>query len=126
MDYRSISSRTSAQWQYLYYEDDSKKFDEVNGLLIFDGEYIGVALGSVYGEIGSKYTITTDTGKTFKVVKIDEKSDQHTTNGCQDASGAIIEFVVDTSSMDSNAKFHGSYNVVSEFEGTIVKIEKER
>lgn len=117
-----INDTSSTQYQYIQAHMSVLE----NGLLISEDDYIGVALGSIYGEIGSKYTITTDTGNTFKVVKIDEKSDQHTTDGCFDKSGAIIEFVVNVDLMDSNAKFHGSYNVVSEFEGTIVKIEKEK
>lgn len=116
-----ITDTSSTQYQYI--QANLKSIE--SGLLIFEDDYIGVALGSVYGDIGTKYTITTDTGNTFKIVKIDEKSDNHTTNGCYDQSGAIIEFVVDTYSMDSNAKYHGDYNVVSEFEGTIIKIEKE-
>lgn len=121
MDYRMITDTSSIQYQYIQtHMSVSEK-----GLLISEDDYIGVALGSVYGAIGTKYTVTTDTGNTFKIVKIDEKSDQHTTNGCYDQSGAIIEMVVDTDLMDSNVKYHGDYNVVSEFEGVIIKITQE-
>jgi len=96
-----------------------------DGLLKDKQGYVGVVLGSYYGEIGTKYEITTEQGKSFNVVKIDGKSDKHTTSGCQDQSGAIIEFVVDTERMNSEVMFHGTYNADKRFNGVIVKIIKE-
>ncbi|MDL2276589.1 hypothetical protein LJC02_02930 [Breznakia sp. OttesenSCG-928-G09] len=122
-DYRDITDSTSPQYQFMY-TNGSNQFVIQDGLLIFDNEYIGVALGSRYGAIGTKYKITTDTGKEFKVVKIDEKSDEHTSNGCQDSSGAIIEFVVDTETMSNEVMFHGTYNADEQFNGVIIKMEK--
>ena len=122
MDYRMITDESSSQ--YWYIQEHMSVQD--NGLLLSADGYIGVALGSVYGEIGNKYTVTTNTGNIFKIVKIDEKADRHTTNGCYDSSGSMLEMVVDTNLMDENAKFHGDYDVVSEFNGTIIKILKEK
>jgi len=125
MDYRMITDTSSTQYQYIQAHMTVLE----SGLLISEDNYIGVALGSVYGEIGSKYTVTTDTGNVFKVVKIDEKSDLHTTAGCYDSSGAILEMVID---IDKASIYHnegivmGDFNYVEQFNGTIIKIEIEK
>lgn len=75
MDYKMITNKSSKQWQYI---NASGKIKIENGYLM-EGEYIGVALGSYFGEIGTKYIFTLDTGKQIKVVKIEEKADAHYT-----------------------------------------------
>ena len=46
-----ITDKTSKQWQYI---NASGRIKIENGYLM-EGEYIGVALGSYFGEIGTKY-----------------------------------------------------------------------
>lgn len=124
-DYRMITDVSSKQYQLI---NSNRTIVREDGLLIIDGEYIGVALGSAYGEIGSKYTMITDTGKEFKVIKVDEKSDNHTTNGCYDSKGAIVEFVVDMDKAmygHANAMRDGDFNSTEEFNGQVVQMYKE-
>ncbi|MDF9825849.1 hypothetical protein M2475_002240 [Breznakia sp. PF5-3] len=122
MDYRAIHPSSAQMYiinTYTNLNDD--------GLLTTTDGFIAVALGSTYGELGSKYRVTTDTGKVFKVIKVDEKSDAHTTNGCQDSSGAIIEFVIDINRVNAaypQVTRDGDLNALDQFNGNIVKIEK--
>ena len=62
MDYKMITDKSSKQWQYI---NASGRIKIENGYLMED-EYIGVALGSYFGEIGMKYIFTLDTGKQIK------------------------------------------------------------
>ena len=93
MSYKSITSKNSKQYKYI---ENNMSVDEETGLLIDENGFIGVALGSYYGEIGSKFYITLDTEIVIPVVKVDAKSDAHTVNGCsQSVDGSVIEFVID-------------------------------
>ncbi len=93
MSYKSITSKNSKQYKYI---ENNMSVDEETGLLIDENGFVGVALGSYYGEIGSKFYITLDTDIVIPVVKVDAKSDAHTVNGCsQSVDGSVIEFVID-------------------------------
>lgn len=97
-----------------------------DGFLVTEDGFYGVALGSSFGPLGSKYRFTTDTGSVFKVIKVDEKADAHTVNGCADASGSIIEFVFDTDLIRAHypqVTSSGDVNVLSTFNGSVVKVE---
>lgn len=124
MDYKMITDKTSKQWQYI---NASGRIKIENGYLM-EGEYIGVALGSYFGEIGTKYIFTLDTGKQIKVVKIEEKADAHTNNGCQQKwDGSVIEFVIDSNAFEKSANgyvYNGNFNNVEQFKGKIIKIEE--
>lgn len=94
------------------------------------GEYYAVAMGNYFDEVGSKYKVTLDTGRTFYVIKCDVKQDQHTTNQMIDSSGAILEFIIDTETasnyygVGSNGYIlNGSFNNHENFNGNVVKIE---
>lgn len=122
MDYRAINSYSTQ----MYIINTSTTVHD-DGLLRTEDGFVAVALGSTYGALGSKYRITTDTGQVFKVIKVDEKSDMHTTNGCQDASGAIIEFVIDIHRVGASypqVTLSGDFNSLLEFSGNIVNVEK--
>lgn len=120
-----ITNTSSAQYQLVYSDRIIVRDD---GLLVDADGYIGVALGSVYGPIGTRYTIETDSGNIFKVIKVDAKSDNDTTGGCIDANSAIMEFVID---MDKVSLYYpdvmrdGDFNSASEFNGTIIRMVKE-
>lgn len=123
MDYKMITDKSSKQWQYI---NASGRIKIENGYLM-EGEYIGIALGSYFGEIGTKYIFTLDTGKQIKVVKIEEKADAHTNNGCQQKwDGSVIEFVIDSNAFEKSANgyvYNGNFNNIEQFNGHIEKIE---
>ena len=124
MEYSKITNKSSKQWKYIH---TSGKIKIENGYLK-EGEYIGVALGSYFGEIGTKYIFTLDTGKQIKVVKVEEKSDNDTINGCyQKYDKSVIEFVIDTHAFSKSKNGYvnnGNFNNLEQFKGNIVKIEK--
>jgi hypothetical protein len=129
MSYQAITNTRSSQYKYI------KANMTVNekGLLVDKDGYIGVALGSYFGDIGRRYTITLDTGIILKVVKVEAKADNHTVNGCyQKWDKSVIEFVIDTKKAGnyygrgSNGYIaNGNFNNIKEFKGKIIKIEEE-
>jgi len=126
MDRKAITSETSLQHKFI--EENM----EVRNGLWFDKEgYIGVALGSWFGDIGSRWVFELSSGELIYAVKIDEKDDKHTINGCQQKwDGSVIEFVIDTESspywIGSNGLIlNGNFNNLEYFEGTIESIRKE-
>ena len=126
MDYKLITSTTSDQYK-LIYSDEIVVGDD--GLL-YSGEYIGVALGSRFAGIGSKFIVTLDDGKQVKIIKLDEKSDRHTINKCHHSSdSSVIEFVVDSEKCKElypMAMKMGDFNWIEKFSGKIMKIELVR
>lgn len=124
MDYKTITDQTSTQYQ-LIYSDEIILGDD--GFLYSD-EYIGVALGSRFGKVGDKFIITLDTGKQFKVIKLDEKADVDTVSNCHHRSdGSIIEFVISIRLVNEiypNAIKLGDFNCIEQFNGLVIKIEK--
>lgn len=125
MDYKAITLVESKQYQYIH-----NNMAIENGLL-YEGDYIGVALGSWWGDIGSKWTIELDSGIILKVVKVDEKSDNHTRNGCEHISdGSAIEIVIDSNTIPSSwwgnngLVFNGNFNNSELFKGNILKVSR--
>ena len=91
MDYRTITSEMSEQYSYIDTHMTIK-----NGYLINEQGYIGVALGSQFGVIGSKWVFELDTGNSIYAVKIEHKDDSDTINGCEhkiDKSVIVIDFL---------------------------------
>lgn len=126
MDRKAITSETSLQHKFI--EENM----EVRNGLWFDREgYIGVALGSWFGEIGSRWVFELSSGELIYAVKIDEKDDKHTINGCEHKlDGSVIEFVIDTESSpywigENGLILNGNFNNLEYFEGTIESIRKE-
>ena len=127
MSYKAITNQSSKQWQYIH----TNMVVNEKGLLETTDGYIGVALGSYFGEIGNKYIITLSTGIELKVVKVDEKSDRHTNNGCeQKYDKSVIEFVIDTEQatkyfgkMSNDYVLNGNFNNSNFFKGKIESIE---
>lgn len=124
MDYKKITNKSSKQWQFIH---NSGQINIVNGYLMSD-EYIGVALGSYFGEIGSKFIFTLEDGKEIKVIKVEEKADAHTINGCQQRwDNSVIEFVIDSDyfpKAKNGYVYSGNFNNLEQFKGKIIKIEK--
>lgn len=124
MDYKKITNKSSKQWQFIH---NSGQINIVNGYLM-SGEYIGVALGSYFGEIGSRFIFTLEDGKEIKVIKVEEKADAHTINGCQQKwDNSVIEFVIDSDyfpKANNGYVYSGNFNNLEQFKGKIIKIEK--
>lgn len=125
MDYRAITDKTSRQYQLIH----SDSITIGNDGLLYSGEYIGVALGSKFGSIGDKFLITLDTGKQFKAIKIDEKDDNDTVDNCHHVTdGSVVEFVIDVGLARETyykAILMGDFNYTEQFNGNVIKIERE-
>lgn len=129
MDYRAITAKNSAQYRIIHSDRIEICKD---GFLRDEDGFIGVAMGSYFGSVGERYICYLDNGKEIKVIKVEEKANQHTNNGfCGSANNDIIEFVIDTKAdwMRKNRSgngyiFSGNFNHYSEFNGKIVRIDK--
>ena len=124
MDYRMITARSSKQWRYIH---ESGNITIKDGFL-WEDDFIGVALGSYFGPIGSKYSFHLDTGIVLHVVKVEAKADIHTNNGCEQRwDTSVIEFVIDSQAFTKEANGyvnHGNFNNSPQFRGNIVAIYK--
>ena len=129
MDYRSITNTSSNQYRLIH--SDKIEICEDGFLRDADG-YIGVAMGSYFGPIGSRYVCHMDNGKSIPVIKVEAKSDRDAVSGfCGSTSYDIIEFVIDSraqwmrdNTWGNDYVFSGNFNNYEEFEGTITSIEK--
>lgn len=126
MNYEKITSTGSQQYKFI---SEFMITDSEDGLLRLemDEKFIGVALGSYFGEIGSKFKFTLQGGKEIYAVKVEEKADEHTLeqNCVQKYDSSIIEFVVNDNfkSYYPDAYAAGNLAVLPQFEGMIIKIE---
>ena len=124
MDYRTITSETSEQYKFIH----SVMNINEDGYLVDDNGYIGVALGSVFGDIGTRYIFTLDTGIELKLVKVEHKADIHTNNGCeQKYDGSVIEFVIVSDYFEfgiNNYVFNGNVNNNELVNGNIKRYRK--
>ena len=131
MDYRTITNKESNQYKLI----QSYGWCDENGFMRTSGEkdlgiaedYYMIALGSYYGKhIGTKYKITTDTGKIFYGILSDQKADKDTNSTKQYSiyNNDVIEFIVDVKRLNKNVKIMGSANVYMPLNGKITKIER--
>ena len=129
MDYRMVTLVTSKQYRYIH---QKMTVDEKTGLLYDEEGFIGIALGSFFGEIGDRFYFTLETGVILPLVKCEEKADEHVNGGCvHKLDASVIEFVIDG---DKAGDFFGRYgngyvlsgnfNNYDLFSGKIVKVEK--
>lgn len=98
--------------------------DETTGIRMV-GEYYCAALGTFYGTTkGTKYKVTLDTGKTFKIILCDTKSNRHTDKKHQYANKNkdVVEFYVDRTKIPAGV--NGNYNRLEPFHGKIQSIER--
>ncbi len=124
MDYRAVTNVASTQYHYLR---NVLSVNYSNGLMYDSEGYIGVALGSIFGAIGTKYAIEFENGHVMKAIKVDEKSDAHTINGCVHANdGSMVEFVVDTQTMSPAAKQMGSYHIEPQYSGKVTRMWRKK
>lgn len=127
MDYRKITKTDSAQYKLIH--SDEITIDDRGFLITKDG-YIGVALGTFFGPVGSKFIFTFEDGHQLKLIKVEVKSDAHTcAHNILDGSNAAIEFVIDSKTSWMNAHrgangliFNGNFNAY--FNGKIKSIHR--
>lgn len=130
MDWRCVTNRSSAQYKYIqnwgYCDENGFMRAKAEQDLGITDDYYLIALGSYYGRtIGTKYRITTDTGRIFYGVLADAKADIHTNSTKQYARNKdVVEFLVDTRYLRSDVKRMGSANVYMPLNGHIAKIER--
>jgi hypothetical protein len=123
----TLISRNSIQGRYI----DAHMVVR-DGFLYDSAGFMGVALGSSFGDIGDRFIFTLSTGVELRLVKIERKSDDHTFNGCEQRwDNSVIEFVIDPATTEiakaSNGYFaQGNFNNLEEFRGDIVRVQKEQ
>ena len=121
-NYQAVTCKSTPQYKLL--NSDECYTDPETGIRKV-GDYYCIALGSYYGsKIGQKYIITLSSGKKFKAILCDQKSDRHTDENHQYAvkNQDIIEFYIDRAYKP--AAVDGSYDVLPQFKGAVVSIEK--
>lgn len=128
MDYRAITNKQSSQWKHI---QDHMTVDQETGLLLDEDGFIGVALGYVFGDIGSRFYFELSNGQTLPVVKIDAKASVDAPNGCQHSEdSSVIEFVIDKDiagqyfGTSGGYVSSGNFNNIDMFKGSIVSVEK--
>lgn len=131
MSYKAVTNKRSPQYKFIhtYGWVDSEGFMRCYGerSLGIEQDYYLIALGSYYGtQIGTKYRITLDTGRVFYGALADCKANIHTnsTNQYIPMNGNVVEFLVDTKTLNKDVKRMGSANVYMPLNGVITKIER--
>jgi hypothetical protein len=125
MSYKAITNTRSAQ-----YKLQQQCWTDDEGLRRLDDDYV-IALGTYYAEyIGERFKITLDTGESFTAVIGDFKADRHTDSrhqyyDCGNGKKNVVEFVVDTNSLNGKARRMGDISYIQGFKGNIKTIEKE-
>lgn len=124
MSYKCITNKASKQ-----YKLQQDAWTDKNGLRRYNSYYM-VALGSFYADnVGDMVRITLDNGASFVAIVGDLKADCHTDstnryypmrNGCKN----VVEFIVDTSELDSSVRRSGDISTLNYFKGNISSIER--
>lgn len=126
MDGKTITNKESAQYCFI----QKCRIDD-NGLYRMDDDYV-VAMGSYYSTyIGQRFRVTLDNGNSFFVSLGDCKSDVHTDDlhqyraaGYNGTKKNVVEFIVDTKSLDNEVAFTGNVGAYPFFKGNIASIER--
>ena len=126
MDMNMITSKSSPQYKYIQTHDI--KVDE-NGMyyeMYKNKKFYCVALGSYFGDIGSKFEVELSNGNIIYIVKVDEKSNNDTIDGfIHKNDSSIIEFIINTEIAltvyphENGYVNNGNFNNCRNFEGTI-------
>ena len=120
MDYRCITSKSSKQYKL----QNSIAYTGDNGIRMVNGRYC-VAVGSYYTTtIGQYIDIELANGKVIKGILADCKDDRHTDSTNRiNPNGSVVEFVVDTKTLDSMAKKMGDISYVNGWNSKVVNIK---
>lgn len=126
MSYKCITDTSSSQ-----YKLQSLCWTDSNGLRRYSEgktDYYVVAMGTYYADsVGDKFLISLDSGKKLPVIVGDIKAPEDTVDNQYHWFGSegknVIEFIVDTSELDREAKLMGDISYIgSLFEGAIEDI----
>lgn len=116
-----LLSQSSAQGKL-----QQRAYTGESGIRMVDDCYCA-ALGTYYdGNIGDKFLVTLSTGKQFKMILCDVKSNNHTDPMHQYTmlNGCVVEFYVDYDVLDDLAKRMGNISYIEGFEGDVTLIQK--
>lgn len=105
MDYQKITSKTSPQYKL---QTNYANTDSVSGLRMVGDRYC-IALGSYYSKnVGQLVDIVLENGTVIPCVVGDCKSNRDTNeNNSVGNDGSVAEFIVETASLSSEAKYAG-------------------
>ena len=128
-DYRMITDPTSNQYRLIH---DHLTVDSKTGFLTDKDGFLAAALGYRFGDIGTRYYFTLDSGIILPLIKADEKAPKDASDGCAvDINGTVIEFVIDAEAaldyfgtISNGLVLDGNYNNSPYFAGRIVKMER--
>lgn len=117
MDGRSVTNTRSKQYALL------QNCTIVDGLYTLEGRP-AIAISSYYGSVGDVLKIKLSSGMVFEAVIGDIKQAVHVDGETQAhlVDGSVIEFIVDTSTLDSELLKAGSLN--GRYEGSIEYIKR--
>lgn len=126
MDLDAITNPTTPQ-----YERKKLYWLSSQGLWCCGNDYV-VAMGSAWGEVGTRYEVTTNTGNRYTVVIGDTKADMHTdgSNRYTLAKTSIgdfanvIEFIVNVETLPQKPRITGNIGCLTQFNGDIVSLRK--
>lgn len=118
MSYKALTSKSSIQ-----YKIQQSAWTDEEGLRRYDDYYM-VATGSAYGSVGDILRVKLTNGTVFTAVKGDMKADKDTDeqNKICIHDKSVIEFIVDTQTLNKTAKKLGNVSCLG-FEGPIESIE---
>jgi hypothetical protein len=119
MDYKTITSTNSKQYKL----QKNLAYTDSQGLRMVNGRYC-VVVGSYYTTtIGQYIDIELENGKIIKGVLADCKADIHTDSTNRiNPNGSVVEFIVDTNTLDNTAKKMGDISYVNGWNSKIVNI----
>ncbi|MEE3406043.1 MAG: hypothetical protein VZR73_18395 [Acutalibacteraceae bacterium] len=118
MDYRTITNRESVQ-----YELQQDCYTDADGLRRYkEGDEYVVAVGSPIAEVGDYITVELDDGTELDCIVGDSKGDRWY-HLCGKGHN-IVEFIVDTESLDKEAKNAGDVSCIVG-DGNVERIEKD-
>ena len=120
MDYRCITLKSSNQYRL----QESLAYTDEIGLRMVNDRYC-VALGSYYTTVVGQYVdIELENGAIIKGILADLKDDRHTDEKHQiNPNGSVLEFVVDTDTLDTLAKKMGDISYVNGWNSKVVNIK---
>ena len=107
MDFRAITDTSSKQ-----YTLQTKAYTS-NGYRMVD-DRVMIAIANF--KVGTKLDIELSSGEKIKTIVGDVKAN----TACQHPDTSMIEFIVDTKTMDSKVKYMGNFNIVHN--GSVVKL----
>lgn len=116
MDYRAITDTHSVQ-----YEIQQDCYTDGDGLRRYTGDEYVVAVGSPIADVGDYITVELDTGETLECIVGDSKGDRWW-HKCSKGNN-VVEFIVDTESLDPDAKRAGDVSCIVG-DGNVKKIER--